>query len=406
MIDEEFDAFVNTDFEAVVLASIFFYGEQINDRAVNPFHLLSSNNFWHKEHQVLFTLFVQLQQDALPYWDDTFLMQKINEQALHISQETVANIIMTNPVANLQPYIDLLIRLTQYREIRMMLVNGMRALSEQSRDSPESILFRLQEDFHKVESNNHVTDIITAGELVESSLENSETLSTNYLFLDRILDGGINTGTFNIVTGPPESGKSHFTYSLLERISNNHFVGLISLEFAHKMEQDRLKQMLAANIEMNIDQILLNFSYYDLSQIITLMYKWKRLYDCRIVVIDSLNRITVNNISFQSVTERINHIADSLERTAKLTNIVLMVIAEGSKDDYKNSTAGVAYSAHVSHLAWIHWDFKKNDEGHVLRWIKNKQNKVLCSHELIFKKDGSIYESLDNASIFNDVKPI
>ncbi|MFZ2890975.1 DnaB-like helicase N-terminal domain-containing protein, partial [Sulfuricurvum sp.] len=108
---EENDITANLAFERSVLSSLIFEPSQFNDVSKT----LTSEHFYLQSHKDIFTAMKNLTLADKPI-DEEFIRSECN-RAGRFDERTMIEVLTTNPISNIQPYID---ELTKYRDRRTL----------------------------------------------------------------------------------------------------------------------------------------------------------------------------------------------------------------------------------------------------------------------------------------------
>lgn len=377
----------NAAFEKSILSSIIYDFEAIS--AANPsLTTLTEEDFFYPPYRNIFCAIKELVAGDLPI-DEEFIKKRLLRKKL-FDEDALLDVISANPIANAAAYVKELKSMRIGRGLSSMLRAEMMSLSDGA--PADEVLSSIERKAERLRQDGGVDDDIVMGDVLHEMHKDDTTVrrQTNIPAFDQRLGGGFDEGSFVIMTGEPEVGKTHISYSMIERASMDMMTGLVSLEFSKQDWIDRTRGLKCNGIEMNVANIATNFNSFDLSSLVGTLYRFASL-GVKMTVVDSLMKI-FNNGNFNSDTERVNDIGKTLDMVAKKTGMVIILLAQGSKEDNIANRMGVLNSQILPHLPKVFLRIVNEntiDGKRTVYWHKNKQAREAGKQTIYFNKDGS-----------------
>lgn len=207
--------------------------------------------------------------------------------------------------------------------------------------------------------------------------------STSISFLDRLLGGGVELGSFILISGEPEAGKSSLGLQIIEHIAKKHKVMHFCFEFTIA-QYFRAKQKSDTFIDenkrfMNYSQnMLITADYTKLEDLAAIIVRAKNEHNCNFFFIDSQMRI--ENAAATSLEQEESQKFSTLAKLAHRLEICILLVVQTSKTDTQNP-AGTKKGAHEANII-IRVETLKNKDGtinankRVLILQKNKQTGI------------------------------
>ncbi|PCI30896.1 MAG: hypothetical protein COB67_00130 [SAR324 cluster bacterium] len=401
IIDQESLLF-KSGFEVTILTSLIFDYNTIESSDPGILTKIIPDDFYTPGHKEIYKAILYLNETDTP----------INEEFIHkhlvqkdkFNEQVMLNILTASPAANINAYIDTLKKHRMSRETLSLCNLSKNKLLEGI--EPDTVLIDIENSLDALRKIGHGNNnIVTGANLLEEYEQKTiERVKTSFEPIESILPEGIDKGSLIVITGETETGKTHLTYSIIESASNNCLTGLISLEFGEEDWVTRIKGLMRSNISIKPENIYTEFDAYDINSLSTILYDWHNI-GVKLVVIDSLSEIF--NYNYSSETEKINYIAKVINMIAKKTGMIIILIAQGSKEDNNSNRPGVLNSVLVPHWAKIFWKISYNEQTRVrtLQWKKNKQSRDYPLQKLYFNSNGEITTGL-NQSMKKNLKPL
>lgn len=381
----------NVAFEQAVLSSMIFEElDKTQNKEVNLYTYLKIEDFYLPAHQDIFETLLTLADKNITCSDGSFVELELKTKG-KFDEVTMLELMSKNPISNTLPYASEIRKRKQLRDVIDIAINITRMANEIK--EPTEIFDYIEsrsKDFYSSENVNN--PILSAQDLLDSyeGQESVEKFNTCTPFMDNENGGGFDRGGITIVSGPPEVGKTHLVYKLLENSTSSTKAGLVSLEFPEYDYVTRLRKMKNVNKDVILKKIVLNFTSFGISDLIATLYRMHNL-GVKLVGIDSL--LVIVNPDIKNKTERVEDIVIKLDRFAKKTGMHIILIAPGSKGDNTSGRMGVLNSVVAEHLAkiFIRISEGKREGEKILNWHKNKQTKSLSNVTVFYSKSGEIF---------------
>ena len=382
--------YYNLEIERSLLSSLIFLKvEDLRSNEINPLLFLEEKDFYLPNHATLFSIILKLIEKNKAV-DEEFIKNELIRLKCQDWEISLLSVISANPIANITPYILEIRKNRMFRELINIKIKIPKYIDENTEAS--EVINLLNDDLLAISKGDRShNSTLSASELLRDfeNVESVKRVPSNILYFDEMLEGGFDEGGLVIYTGMPESGKTHISYTIAEGASNSNKAGIISVEFGKNDYVNRLKQLIDSDININIDNLDLNFDSYTLPSLLATLYGMSNR-GCKLVVIDSLHKIIHNTLT--NPTEIINDVANKIDEVCKKTRMSIHLIALASKDDYAGEKMGVLSSATVPHLAKIFFTIHHNSNNGIrtLVWHKNKQTRKLYRQKIKFYDNGRI----------------
>lgn len=189
--------------------------------------------------------------------------------------------------------------------------------------------------------------------------EQESRLSTGYEELDRVLGGGLHSGSFILLGGDPGIGKS----TLLLQVMGNFSMQNIKVLYVSGEESEN--QIKTRAQRLNVDENLLFFAETELEIILDEIDK----IEPEILVIDSIQTLYSSEInSFPGSPSQIRHCGNLLMQVAKKRNLSIITIGHITKDGI---IAGPKILEHMVDVV-LYFEGDKQNYFRMIRGIKNR----------------------------------
>ena len=368
--------YFNLSFERSILSTLLFHPIQFENTREN----ISVIDFYLPSHQNFYNAMINLVDSDKPI-DEEFIKQELEK--INLFDEQVAlEIISSNAIANLTPYINEVKELSSQRKLLSLSLHLKEDIS-----ADDKIDFN-KKSINGIEDGISIIDDFSGTEILESEFENKIIYDTGIDVIDSLI-GGLSKGQLIYVTGAEETGKTHITYKILENISVHQKVGIISLEFGKRKLKERLAGMIKRGHKITPQNIKASFASHSILKIEKMIKKWVSE-GVGFIVLDSFNLVE----NFKSSDNNAN-VIDTGRRLFKLTqqlDILLLVISTSTKADHKEGNPSIYGGQLLNHYCDQKWHILRDMETEErLLWVnKNKQNYQYGKEVMYFNKDGSI----------------
>lgn len=365
--------------ERSVISSMIFNYDELED----IFETVKYFMFYTPIHQEIVKVIETLFHSELPI-DENFIVSRCDEKYKSIIQQSLVDILSTNPISNVIAYCKDILEAFKRREISNLISEAQRLLVKENLSS-DDILSSIEIGKEKIENlETGSTDVVT---LAEKGLkfDNEPPLpqiKTGIQWLDspKCLDGGFACPNFIYLSGEKESGKTYLATTILENMADaGNKVGFFPLEFGckayweglkvkypHSDNKKRINCMNNIYIEDGVTDI------YDIAKKIRKMHKK----GVRFVFIDSKLRLTHKNFKGGTLAQMLSEVFSILGTLTMQLEMSIMLVVQMPKENYANGKLSVKDCVDADHEAKV-WLNIRVDEKTGFREItmgKNKQN--------------------------------
>ncbi len=208
----------------------------------------------------------------------------------------------------------------------------------------------------RASSNRRAVDDLEIKKISEITNTEKFREKTGMAELDRVLGGGLVSGSVVLLGGEPGIGKSTITTQLCKAIDKTFY---ISAEESLYQIKDRIERLKVKN-----DSMLL-MSGGDLSSVKEKILSYKP----KLLVIDSIQTVYVSDINTSAGSiSQVKESALFLQRLAKEHNISVLIIGHVTKD---GNIAGPKIIEHLVDTV-LYLEGNKDHGGRIIRSIKNR----------------------------------
>lgn len=193
------------------------------------------------------------------------------------------------------------------------------------------------------------------------------------------------------ISGLKQSGKTFIATKIIENVSKDHPVLFGSMEFGEELYDENIEEQEEDGFwGGNIDNIYTFDSIYEVHAIAAEIRLQHKLRGIKLVVLDSMLRITNSNPDLKTDEKRISETFSILGRLSKELKIPIIVIVQSSKEDLKSSMISVKGSMSADHEAYVWFHLTKTnpkdpeDELRTVIWNKNKDTMKHPKQHLMF----------------------
>lgn len=227
-------------------------------------------------------------------------------------------------------------------------------------------------------------------ELLNQDLKKPPLYRTEINFIDDTLNGGFELGQIVTLTGDSEAGKTKLLEQILTQISLGNKCLYFAFEFnsyqvwryfREKLNKGLITQQQTDNIEViTTDEI-----DTEINIVIDKINEYITKEQITFVGIDSAINLYHNNYMGEQETTEIFRL---LQKTAISKNILLLIIAQSTKEENKDGRVGIFGSQKAKHFVnmMLHIYFDEETQDRKIRFAKNKQNGARSTLEIYFDK--------------------
>ena len=381
--------------ERQVLATFIFDPK----RLIEVEETLKIDDFYHPFHKAFFSVLLKLYENDLPI-DEEFVKNEL-EKIDQFDELFFLNILSSTPIANLDVYIKEIKSHSQKLKIDELALIIREKI--QKEENLANIINFFETKIENIQKGFNYKESKTLLDIINSTQEPSILYSTGIDFLDEVLDGGFETGQLVTITGEQESGKTQLVNQILFNVAKGFKCLYFSLEFNERQLAQYTKKkikncnIIDKRIFENIQVITDEMHTGQIDDILLDIKKEYRKNGVKFVVIDSQMMLYEDDTTLKYATseERITSIFRKLHSLSKKLDILIILIAQSSKEDNKSKKVEIFGSKKAAHLAriMIHINYDKQDDiknstgKREIFIAKNKQNGKIASIEVFFNKD-------------------
>lgn len=196
--------------------------------------------------------------------------------------------------------------------------------------------------------------------LKEVSLSEEDRIVTGIGELDRVLGGGIVSGSLVLVGGDPGIGKSTLLLQMCERLSNKNY----SILYVSGEESPKQIGLRAERLGSNLSELLL-FCETDISRIEEVVEREKP----KVVVIDSIQTMfSDKSDSAPGSISQVREVTASLLRLSKVTGVSIFIVGHVTKE---GTVAGPRTLEHMVDTV-LYFEGENIASYRILRAVKNR----------------------------------
>lgn len=214
---------------------------------------------------------------------------------------------------------------------------------------------------HKKGNKDYGTAILTNPVDINAvSIENKSRLSTQFLEMDRVLGGGLVSGSLVLVGGDPGIGKSTLLLQVCRNLAN-HGSRLLYVSGEESSEQIKIRANRIGTIEGDLKLLCET----NLSNIESIVLRDKP----DIVVIDSIQTMYSEEIgSAPGNVSQVRESTNTLMQIAKKNDIAIFIVGHVTKD---GQVAGPRVLEHMVDTV-LYFEGDRSDTFRILRAVKNR----------------------------------
>jgi len=379
--------------ERQVLATFIFDPK----RLIEVEETLKIDDFYHPFHKALFSVLLKLYENDLPI-DEEFIKNEL-EKIGQFDEILFLDILSSTPIANLDVYIKEIKFHSQKLKIDELALIIREKI--QKEENLANIINFFETKIENIQKGFNYKESKTLLDIISSTQEPSVLYSTGIDFLDEVLDGGFETGQLITITGEQESGKTQLVNQILFNVAKGFKCLYFSLEFNERQLARYTKKKIKncnivdKKIFENIQVITDEIHTGEINDILLDIKKEYRKNGVKFVVIDSQMMLFEDDENLQTSEEKTTSIFRKLHSLSKKLDILIILIAQSSKEDNKIKKVEIFGSKKAAHLAriMIHINYDKQDDiknstgKREILIAKNKQNGKIASIEVFFDKD-------------------
>lgn len=235
---------------------------------------------------------------------------------------------------------------------------------------------------------------MTLYELVKMDIPTPPKYETGVSFLDKPFNGGFELGQLVTITGEQEAGKTMLLEQILGNVAQGHKCLYFSLEFnkrqarkafVSRLKKETVNEEALKNIEIVTTDMIEGNLYEVISRIQNAIKG-----GVKFIGLDSVLMLFIEGLQGE---QEATQMFRELQRVTVQNDVLMFVIAQGSKEDNKEGRVSIFGSQKANHFAniMLHltFDREKNKRGLVV--AKNKQEGRYQVQEIFFETDRLIF---------------
>ena len=382
--------------ERAILSTIIFDPIQYEEIASQ----LKPNDFYHPFHQHIFISMDELIKSEQPI-DEEFLKESLNKKN-QFNEANFLDVLSATPISNVSAYIEQIKEHSQKNRLNNLALK-IREKIEKG-ENVSSLINYFESQIELIQKGSSTKEYITIFDALQEKDEPTIIYSTGIDFLDNIFDGGFETGQLITITGEQEAGKTQLVNQILFNVARGFNCLYFSLEFnKRQLKAYTKKKIKACNLDIdrfkNITLITDEMHTGEINDILLDIKREYRKNSTKFIVIDSQMMLFDDDESLKYATgeERVTSIFRKLHSLSKKLDIVILLIAQASKEDAKAKKIEIFGSKKAAHLAriMIHINYnreadaegKENGGQREIFIAKNKQNGKLAKIKVNFDRE-------------------
>ena len=333
--EKKFETPVNDDAERTVLGCVLIDGNRTMKKIS---HLIDKDDFFYKNHQVLWECMVELYNEGIEP-DLITLTDKLRSSGWDMMISSSDLIDMTNyvPTASRSDHYAKIV--AKYGTLRRIL-NASRDIAKMSQDSDinmDELLDKAEKKLQGVTRSAKLQqdrlEIVDLQPFMQQAREHREPegtikgLSTGIQKVDKMTQGFV-PGELMIVSGQTSHGKTQLSNNImLNAAKNGHTVMFVTMEMTKQETADRFN-MLTKDEDIGEGKIYLNMradlAYTD----VTKMIERAKEKGCDLVVIDHLHYFSR---SVENATQEVSKIVKEFKSAAVQYEVPIILICHVRK---------------------------------------------------------------------------
>jgi len=243
----------------------------------------------------------------------------------------------------------------------------------------------LEETVENKKSKSLITKTLKPKKLSEINIEEEERFTTGIKEFDRVVGGGVVSGSLVLISGEPGIGKSTLLLMVSGFLSRSFKVLYVSGEESQSQIKMRAKRLGLG------EEKLLTVSETNIESILSLVKSEKP----KMVVIDSIQTMALSNGNgITGSVSLVREITSELMEVAKKNNVTVFIVGHITKS---GNIAGPMTLEHIVDAVL----FMEGDSTHSFRLLRSKKNRFGSTNEVgIFDMDEKGLKEVSNPSLY------
>ena len=402
------ESLYNLVFERTLLCSIIFEPRLFEE--LNP--SIKATDFYLPAHQDIYTIMGELTKDDKPI-DEEFIKKELVKRKA-FDEQVMMEIILGNPVANINVYCQEVKEKSRQRELLSITTDIKKSVIEDM-DSSDETIAALHKKLKLIEEDEFTGIKIRTSKEASLEYENMPVMpkyETGVEVVDQKFNGGLELSQLMMIGGEKGAGKTSFSLQIVTNVSNGFKCSFLSFEMPWYKIQNKLYKHRLSDIQS--ENITIVDDGRDIFEIERTIRKLARA-GTKFFVIDSLMKI--RNKYYQGKRhEQVSDITDRLSKLCMDLNIIIMLVVQVNNEDQKSGRMAVKGSGDADYDADIMFFIQKdkdNERKRIFHCEKNRQNgnefkeeMYLNPKKVMFQKHAPSVFEMEYTSTLNDTPKI
>lgn len=361
----------NLSFERTVLSSMLFVHD--TDMIDDMVGMLDEDLFYLQTHKNICSAMIQLHSSGLPI-EESFIQKHLVGLG-KFDERVMVEVLTTNSMANIKPYIDEMIEKARKRKL-LSLTTKIKSMVLEENNSADDIDAMLELELSESIIKSGMTMPVTMEKAIEEfrNMVIPEPIRTGIENLDNLLCGGFEPAQLVHIGGERNVGKTMLMKQILFNTSINYDVLFFSFEMP-KWKMAKYTERMTGKSNMKryhiIDtNMMKSRDVTDVARMIRTMW---RKHGIRFVLIDSKMKLNHRSYKGNSEPDKKADIDSILAAVTQETGIVILMIVQASREELKSGRMGSYGSVLSDYEVDMQLMLKKIDGGVEVSCEKNRQ---------------------------------
>lgn len=387
----------NLAFERSVLSSMLFVHD--TDMIDEMVGMLDENLFYLQAHKDICTAIIKLHSSGLPI-EESFIQKNLVGLG-RFDERVMVEVLTTNSMANIKPYIDEMIEKARKRKL-LSLTTKIKSMVLEENDSADDIEAMLELTLSESIIKSGMTMPITMEKAIEEyhNMVIPEPIRTGIENLDNLLCGGFEPAQLVHIGGERNVGKTTLMKQILFNASVNYDTLFFSFEMP-KWKMAKYTERMTGKSNMKryhiIDTNMMKSR--DVSDVARMIRTMWRKHGIRFALIDSKMKLNHRSYKGNSDAEKKGEIDSILSAVTQETGIVILMIVQASREELKSGKMGSYGSVLSDYETDMQLLLKKTDGGIEVSCEKNRQEVLHYPAKLWFNKEELKFDSIKTSIV-------
>ncbi|HEX5330806.1 DnaB-like helicase N-terminal domain-containing protein [Sulfuricurvum sp.] len=384
----------NLAFERSVLSSIIFINYHDADNLDEMVGMLDENLFYLQAHKNICAAILKLHSSGLPI-EESFIQKNLVALG-QFDERTMIEVLTTNSIANIKPYIDEMVDKARKRKL-LELTTKIKSMVFEENNSADDIDAMLELEMSESIIKSGMTMPITMEKAIEEfhTMKIPEPIRTGIEALDNLLCGGFEPAQLVHIGGERNVGKTTLMKQILFNTSTDNDTLFFSFEMP-KWKMAKYTERMRGKSNMKryhiIDtNMMKSRDVTDVARMIRTMW---RKHGIRFALIDSKMKLNHRSYKGNSDAEKKGEIDSILSAVTQETGIVILMIVQASREELKSGKMGSYGSVLSDYETDMQLLLKKTEGGIEVSCEKNRQKVLHYPAKLWFNKEELKFDSI------------